>query len=69
MCCVNAISMSAALPVDFIQNKRIKEMILNEVPIQAFILTKEYSPRDSQDDKFFPEHFKIIQNFIISIRK
>ena len=42
---------------------------MNELPIQAFILTKEHSPRDSQDDKIFPEHFEIIQNFRISIRK
>ena len=33
---------------------------MNEEPIQAFILTKEHSLRDSQDDKIFPEHFEII---------
>ena len=33
---------------------------MKEEPIQAFILTKEHSPRDSQDDKIFPEHVKII---------
>ena len=36
---------------------------MNEEPIQAFILTKEHSPRDSQDEKFFPEHFEIIPKF------
>ena len=29
---------------------------MNEEPIQAL----EHSPRDSQDDKIFPEHFEII---------
>ena len=43
--------MSAALPANFIPNVKIKEMIMNEEPIQVFILTKEHSPRDSQDDK------------------
>ena len=42
--------MSVALPADFVPNKKIKEMITNEEPIQASILTKEHSSRDSQDD-------------------
>ena len=54
------------LPADFVLNGKIKETIMN---VQASILTKEHSPRDSQDDKVFPEHFEIIQNFRISIRK
>ena len=28
---------------------------MNEEAIQAFILTKEYSPRDSQDDKILSQ--------------
>ena len=43
--------MSAMLPADFVPNIKLKEMIMNEQPIQAFVLTKEHSPRDSQDDK------------------
>ena len=43
--------MSTALPADIVPNVKIKEMITNEGPIQVFKLTKEHSPRDSQDDK------------------
>ena len=28
---------------------------MNEEPIQVFILTKEHSPRDSQDDKILSQ--------------
>ena len=37
----------------------VEEINMNKQPAQAFILTKEYSSRDSQDDKILPEHFKI----------
>ena len=45
--------MSATLPADFVPNIKIKETITDEEPIQAFILAKKHSPRDSQDDKIF----------------
>ena len=35
------------------------------MPIKTFTLTKDHSPRDSQDDKIFPKHFEIIQDFKI----
>ena len=35
----------------------------NTIPIEAFMLTKDHSPRDSQDDKIFPKHFEIILYF------
>ena len=47
--------MSTMLPADFIPNVKIKETITNEEPIQASILAKEYSPRDSQDDKILSQ--------------
>ena len=37
-----------------------EEVNMNKDPIQVFILTEDDSPRDSQDDKIFPKHFKII---------
>ena len=43
--------MSIALPADFIPNMKMKETITDKEPIQAFILTKEHSPRHFQDDK------------------
>ena len=27
---------------------------MNKVPIEVLIITKEHSPRDSQDDQIFP---------------
>ena len=39
------------------------------MPIEAFTLTKDHSPRVSQDDKIFPEHFQIIQDFKICLRE
>ena len=33
---------------------------MNKVPIQAFILTEEHSPRDSQDDKILSQ---TLQNY------
>ena len=33
---------------------------MNKVPIQAFISTKEHSPRDSQDDKILSQ---TLQNY------
>ena len=52
--------MSASLPADFLSNIKINETITNEEPIHAFILTKEYSPRDSQDDKILSQ---TLQNY------
>ena len=48
------------LQADFVLNVYVEEVNINEEPMQAFILTKEYSPRDSQDDKILPKHFQII---------
>ena len=43
----------------FVPNVQIEEVNMNKQPTQVFILTKEYSPRDSQDDKILPKHFEI----------
>ena len=51
--------MSAVLP----ENEEQKEMITNKVPIQAFILTKEHSPRDSQDDNILSQTLKNYPKF------
>ena len=47
--------MSTVLPADLVPNVKLKQMIRNEEPIQAFIFTKEHSPKDSQDDKILSQ--------------
>ena len=37
---------------------------MKAISTKAFIYTKDQSPRDSQDDKSFPKHSKIIHFFI-----
>ena len=44
--------------------KKQIEINTNEEPFQASILTKEHSPRDSQDDKIFPKHFEVIPKIL-----
>ena len=47
------------LQADFAPNVPIEGVNMNKQPTQAFILTKEYSPRDSQDDEILPKYFEI----------
>ena len=66
---MNARSMSAVPSIIFVQNKKGKNKVLQKQYLsKAFIHTKDQSPRDSQDDKSFPEHFEIIHFYKYPVR-
>ena len=46
--------------INFMQNKEGSKVLQWQNLAKAFIYTKDQLPRNSQDDKSFPEQFEII---------